>query len=210
MPDDASFADLLGRLRAGDPGAAVQLVDQYARRLTALARKKLHPRILRKEDPEDVVQSALKSFFRRHGQGQFQLDSRHALWALLVRITLHKCGHRAEYYFAEKRNVANEVDSPLPEESSDFEFEALARDPSPDEVAILAETVEQLVRGLAPHQKKIVQFSLEEKSTADIAALVGVSQKSVQRVLKGVRERLEGWIAMGKTPDEPSESSTCL
>src|SRR5262245_60143033 len=123
MSDDNSFADLLCRLRAGDQSAAVQLVDQYARRLTALARKKLHPRILRKEDPEDVVQSALKSFFRRHGLGQFQLDSRQALWALLVRITLHKCGHRAEYYFAEKRNIADEADGPLLDESSVWEFE---------------------------------------------------------------------------------------
>jgi RNA polymerase sigma-70 factor, ECF subfamily len=198
MTNNASVMDLLARVRAGDQSAEVRIVDDYARRLVALARKKIDPRILRKEDPQDVVQSALKSFFRCHGLGQFLLDSRQALWALLVRMTLHKCGQRAEYYFAAKRDIAKEVDGPLSQRSSIVEFEALAHDPSPEDVAILAETVEQLILGLKPHQQKIVQLSLEGMTTADISTRIDVSQKSVQRVLKGVRERLKGWIAMGK------------
>jgi RNA polymerase sigma-70 factor (ECF subfamily) len=198
MANDASFDELLRRLRAGDQSAAVQIVDQFARRLTAMARKRLHPHILQKEDPEDVVQSALKSFFRCHELGNFQLDSQHALWALLVRMTLNKCAHRAEYYFAEKRNILNEADHPSSRASSVLEFEALARDPSPDEAAILAEIVERLVIALKPHQQKIVQLSLEGMATPDIATQVNLSPDSVQRVLKGVRERLEGWIATGQ------------
>ena len=107
---------------------------------------------------------------------------------------------------AEKRNIIFEADGAKSQESSVLEFQALARDPSPDEVAMLAETIEQLLHGLEPHQQKIVRLSLEERATADIAGLVGVSQKSVQRVLKGVRERLEGWIAEEKKPDRPAES----
>src|SRR5690349_7055785 len=105
MPDDASFDRLLAELRAGDPSAAARVVESYARRLVALARKHLDRRILGKEDPEDVLQSVFKSFFHRVGAGQFRLDSHDDLWALLVSLTLHKCGHRVEYFRAARRDV---------------------------------------------------------------------------------------------------------
>jgi len=193
MSEDPSFADLLARLRTGDQAAAALVVDQYARRLIALARTNLDRRILRKEDPEDVLQSVFKSFFRRCGVGQFRLDRREDLWSLLVSLTLHKCGHRADYFRAARRNVQRETPAALGQESSASEWEALAREPTPLEAVMLAETVERLLGGLEPHQQQIVQLSLEGEAPARIATAVGVTQRTVQRVLKGVRERLEKW-----------------
>jgi RNA polymerase sigma factor (sigma-70 family) len=197
MPDDASFDDLLVRLRAGDEAAAALVVERYARRLVALARTRLEPRILRKEDPEDVLQSVFKSFFHRCGLGQFRLDSREDLWALLVSLTLHKCCNRADYFRAARRNVDREVQSPPPMDSSAVEWEALAREPGPLEAAKLAETIERLLGSLEPHQVKIVRLSLEGEGPAQIGARVGVTERTVQRVLKGVRERLERWRTEG-------------
>jgi len=193
MSDDASFVDLLDRLRNGDQAAAALVVDQYARRLIALARVNLDRRILRKEDPEDVLQSVFKSFFHRYGEGQFRLDSREDMWALLVSLTLHKCGHRADYFRAARRDVRRETPAPLPLESSGLEWEALAREPPPLEAAMLTETVERLLGGLEAHQQQIVQLTLQGEEPAQIGALVGVTQRTVQRVLKGVRERLQRW-----------------
>jgi RNA polymerase sigma factor (sigma-70 family) len=193
MPDDVSFADLLVRLRAGDEGAAALVVDRYSRRLVALARTKLEPRIRRKEDPEDVLQSVFKSFFHRCGLGQFRLDSRQDLWALLVSLTLHKCCNRADYFRAARRSVDREVQSPPPLDSSAVEWEALARDPGPPEAAMLADTIERLFDSLKPHHLKIVRLSLEGEEPAQIGAHAGVTERTVQRVLKGVRERLERW-----------------
>src|SRR5262249_32747898 len=135
MPKDSSFTDLVARLRAGDQTAAAVVVDQSACRLIGLARNPLDRRILSKEDPEDVLQSVFKSFFHRCRQGQFRLDSREALWALLVSLTLHKCGHRASYYRAGRRNVQREVHQLCSFDSSAREPEALARDPTPEEAA---------------------------------------------------------------------------
>ncbi len=193
MPDDASFADLLGRLRAGDHAAAALVVDRYTHRLVALARTKLDGRIRQKEDPEDVLQSVFKSFFHRCGLGQFQLDSAGDLWALLVSLTLHKCGHRADFFRAAKRNVHRESRAEVAADTSSSEWETLAREPTPVEAAILAETVERLLCGLENHHQEIVRLSLEGETTAAIGARVGVTQKTVQRVLKGVRERLQRW-----------------
>jgi RNA polymerase sigma-70 factor (ECF subfamily) len=175
--------------------------------LIALARKKLKSKILRKEDPDDAVQSAFRSFFHRHRLGQFRIGSRDDLWALLVRMTLYKCGHRIEYYHAAMRDVIREAEAPEPSGSSDFRWEALSREPPPDEAAMLNETLERLLSSLKPHQRQIVLLSMEERSTAEIAGMVCVTQKAVQRVLKGVRERLERWIAAAK--NEPSPSSVC-
>jgi RNA polymerase sigma-70 factor (ECF subfamily) len=211
MSFDLSFVDLLARVRAGDQAAAAQVVDRYARRLVTLARARLDRRILRKEDPEDVLQSVFKSFFRRAGQGQFQLDSADDLWALLVSLTLHKCGHRADYFRAARRSIQREAQpQERATESATAPCEALAREPTPVEAAILAETLERLLDGLEDHQKQIVQLSLEGAAPADIGPQVGVTQRTVQRVLKGVRERLERWRAeadkANANEDEPDEA----
>jgi RNA polymerase sigma-70 factor (ECF subfamily) len=193
MADDPSFDDLLIRLREGDQSAAALVVDRYTRRLVALARANLDRRILRKEDPEDVLQSVFKSFFHRCGLGQFQLDGREDLWALLVSLTLHKCGHRADYFRAAKRDVQREVPTQSQLDSSGLQWQALARDATPVEAAILVDTIKRLLDGLKPHQQEMVRLSLQGEGTAQIAERVGLTRKSVQRVLKGVRERLERW-----------------
>ncbi len=194
MPDDLLFADLLCRLRGGDQDAAVEIVDRYTRRLVGLAQNHLHSRIRTKEDPQDVVQSVFKSFFHRCALGQFQLGSPDDLWALLVSLTLHKCGHRAEFYAAAKRDIYRETPGrKLPAESSSLEWESLAREPSPVEAAMLADMIEFLFRSLEPHQQEIVRLSLEGEGTEPIATRTGMTRKTVQRVLKGVRERLQRW-----------------
>jgi RNA polymerase sigma-70 factor (ECF subfamily) len=196
MADDASFADLLRRLRAGDGGAAALVVEQYAYRLVALARSRLNRRILRKEDAEDVLQSVFKSFFLRCAGGQFRLGSRDDLWGLLVSLTLHKCGHRADYFQAARRDVRREAAAPPPPpEGSRPDWEALAREPTPVEAAVLGETVERLLADLEPRQQQIVRLSLEGEAAAQISARLGVSERTVQRVLSGVRECLERWRA---------------
>jgi RNA polymerase sigma-70 factor (ECF subfamily) len=193
MPEDSSFADLLARLRAGDPAAAARVVGQYSCRLAALARAHLDRRILAREDPEDVLQSAFHSFFRRCSAGQFRLDRREDLWSLLVTLTLHKCGHRADYHRAGRRDVRRDVAPPA--DASGSWWEKFAREPTPTEAALLAETVERLLDGLEAHQQQIVRLSLQGETVAQISAGLGVTQRTVQRVLKGVRERLERWRA---------------
>jgi RNA polymerase sigma-70 factor (ECF subfamily) len=195
MAEDASFADLLARLRAGDEGAAALVVEQYAHRLVALARARLDRRFRRKEDPEDVLQSVFKSFFLRCAGGQFRLGSRDDLWGLLVSLTLHKCGHRADYFQAARRDVRREAVAAPPAEGSRPDWEALAREPTPVEAAVLGETVERLLADLEPRQQEIVRLSLEGETTAGISARLGVSERTVQRALNGVRECLERWRA---------------
>lgn len=178
------------RLRAGDSSAAATIFDLFARRLVALARSRLTQAVQRKEDAEDVVQSALRSFFARHGEGEFAFADPHDLWKLLALITLRKCGGRVDYYRAARRDIGREIAPPAPEDSA-AQWEPIAREPTPAEAAMLIEVTENLLRGLGERDRRIVELSLQEASPLAISEQVGCSERTVARVLERVRKSLE-------------------
>jgi RNA polymerase sigma-70 factor (ECF subfamily) len=191
MPPADDFADLLARLRRGDEEAAGQLYTRYAGRLIALACSRLGGPVRRKLDPEDVVQSALNSFFQRQRRGQFELADWDSLWSLLVTITLRKCGHKVEYYRAACRDVGRE-EAPLGGGDSVRAFEALARDPSPSQAAALVELTEQILTSFRdPRERQIFLLALDGRRSEEIGHEVGLTQRTVQRVLARTRSRLE-------------------
>src|SRR5262245_63507372 len=112
MKPEADLQSLLERLRAGDEDAAAEVFNRFAHRLIALARKQLQQTIRSKEDPEDVVQSAYRSFFWRQREGQFHIDNWDDVWGILTVITVRKCGRRMSYFRAARRNVRREVRLP--------------------------------------------------------------------------------------------------
>src|SRR3712207_1415308 len=72
MQEEDSNRELLRRLREGDPQAEQELFARYARVLTRLAEQHLSRKVAAREDGEDVVQSAFRTFFRRSGAGEFR------------------------------------------------------------------------------------------------------------------------------------------
>jgi RNA polymerase sigma-70 factor (ECF subfamily) len=196
MPDDPAFAVLMDRLRRGDPGAAEEIFRRFAGRLIGLARNHLDARVRRKVDPEEVMQSALKSFFLRQQAGAFDLADWDGLWALLTTITLRKCGLRTEHYRAQRRDVGREAE-PLPEDEASS-WQALARDPTPSEAAVLAETVERLLAGLDEGARGIAELALQGYKAPEISERVGVAERTVYRTLQRLRKRLERLRAEGE------------
>jgi RNA polymerase sigma-70 factor (ECF subfamily) len=203
MTEQDSFADMMARLKNGDPDAARAIFDRFARRLIGLARSRLDERLRRKVDPEDVVQSVFKSFFRVQGEGKFDLASWDNLWALLTVITLRKCGHRVEHFRAACRDVNREVTPRPSSEDSVPSYQAIAREPTPDDAAMLTETVEQVMRDLEPREREVVTLSLEGCTVTEISQLVGRTERTVHRVLKRLRDRLE------KMQEEEVNSGRC-
>src|SRR3954469_15180744 len=112
MVNDETFSRLMIRLRSGEDAAAREVFERFAGRLVALARGRFSRLLARKVDPEDVVQSAFKSFFVRHREGKLDVGDYGGLWNLLTFITLRKCADRAEYFLAERRDAAREVTGP--------------------------------------------------------------------------------------------------
>ena len=189
-----SFAVLMDRLRSGEDAAAREVFARFASRLAGLARRHLDARLAVKVDPEDVVQSAYKSFFLRQREGGLEVGSWDGLWGLLTMITLRKCADRAAHFRAEKRDVTREVAAAASASDTDpgpAEL-ALDREPSPDEAAVLAETVEALFRGIAdPDERAILELSLQGHTATEISERLGRAERSVRRIRERVRRRLE-------------------
>jgi RNA polymerase sigma-70 factor (ECF subfamily) len=183
LPPEDSFADVMARLRAADPDAADAVFHRFADRLTALARKRLG-KLRRKVDAEDVLQSVYLSFFRRHGNGRFVLEGWDDLWALLTTITVRKCGRWRDYFHAGVRNIAAET-------RADGVLELLDREPTPLEVAALADEVTALLRGLSERDVNIVSLRLQGYTPSETAERLDIPERTVNRILDHTRRRLK-------------------
>ena len=192
MDADQSFRVLMERLQRGDDDAAKQVINRYARRLIGLARSKLDRLIRPKVGPEDVVNSAFKSFFARHAEGQFDLDSWDSLWTMLTVITVRKCARQAERFHGAKRDVGREVTEPKTiSDSSAHDWLSGGRDPTPYEAAVLADTVEQLMHGLDQRERDILSLCLQGYSALEISEKVERTERTVHRVLGRLKKRLQ-------------------
>jgi RNA polymerase sigma-70 factor, ECF subfamily len=191
MSDPAEFAAIMERLRHGDQSAARDVFQRFAQRLIALARSRLDARLQQKVGPEDIVQSAFKSFFVRQAAGQFDLDNWDSLWSLLTTIALRKCGLKIEHFRAACRDVRREG-QPLPDEDdSATSWQAIAREPTPDEAAQLSDTIEALFAGLDADDRRLVELSLQGHTNAEISAHTNLSERTVYRRLERIKARLE-------------------
>lgn len=187
-----SFANLMTRLRAGEDDAARQVFVRFTGRLVGLARTRLDARLAAKVDPEDVVQSAYKSFFVRQRDGSLDVGSWDGMWGLLTLITLRKCADRATHFRADKRDYTREAAVGGSDSQPGLSGLALTREPSPDEAAALAEAVEGLFQSVADaDERAVLELSLQGYSAAEIAEQLGRAERSVRRLRERTKKRLE-------------------
>jgi RNA polymerase sigma-70 factor (ECF subfamily) len=191
MAASDSFDDVMARLRAGNEAAAREIFERFVHKLVKLASQQFDAVLRNKVDPEDVVQSAYKSFFLRYDAGKLEVHNWGNLWSLLTVITLRKCLDRIEYHRAERRDVRREEAAQASEAGTKPWWEAVAREPTPQEAAVLAETVELLLRGLALEERPILELSLQGYTTQEISAQLGRPERSVRRVRERVKKQLE-------------------
>jgi RNA polymerase sigma-70 factor (ECF subfamily) len=185
-----SFADFLAKLHGNDDDAARQLFARFTHQLIGYALRHIEGGLRHKVDPEDVVQSAYKSFFVRYGGGNVELANWNSLWGLLTLITMRKCAERAAYHRAERRDAAREVSAPPGDEAAPW-LEPLGREPTPLEAAVLTETVHQLLDGLDEDERPVLELSLQGCTTREISEQLGRAERTVRLLREGVRNRLE-------------------
>jgi RNA polymerase sigma-70 factor (ECF subfamily) len=113
------------------------------------------------------------------------------LWGLLTRITLRKCADRVRYYRAERRDVAREAAASARVEGPEPWRDAAGSEPTPEQAAVLAETVELVLGGLDPDERAIIEMSLQGYSTQEISQQLGRAERSVRRLRERIRLQLE-------------------
>lgn len=194
-PDEENEgAQLLERWKAGDEAAAQEIFDQYLMRLTALARTRLSPKMARRVDPEDIVQSAYRSFFRGASDDRYTLERSGDLWRLLAAIVMNKLHGQVEFHSAQKRSfkVEESMMSGGKDDNSRpiINPQAFVKEPSFTELLGMTEELEQVMTQLPDVQRQILELSLQGHDTAEIAVEIDRSERTVRRGLEAARELL--------------------
>lgn len=189
MNQSDPFNDLIERLCAGDDDACASVYRRFADQLLVHARRRFSIALQSRLDAEDIVQSVFRSFFRGCRAGQFDIDNWDHLWGILAAIAHHKCNRSRERHLAARRDVRRDV--PLELDAAHADLRCLhTGDPNPEETAVLADLVTQLVDGLAPPGPQILLLQLEGHTHHEIRARVGCSFSTVRRTLDRIRDRL--------------------
>jgi RNA polymerase sigma-70 factor (ECF subfamily) len=191
---------LLRRIRDGEQDAATALYLRYAQRIEALAKAKTSAVLSARIDPEDVVQSVFRTFFRRAFEGHYEVPDGDELWKLLLVISLNKIRTLASYHRAAKRNVAATVTL------EQFDFVSGGKVRSDEEaLRILEIIIDETLIDLPPAQCDMVRLRIEGHAVSEIAAKTQRSKRSVERVLQQFRSRL-GRLVLEEPPvDDPHD-----
>lgn len=195
---DMPSAELLARYRGRhDEAAAEELFRRYSARLTALARSRLSRALAARVDPEDVVQSAYRSFFLLAGGEEVLLRESGDLWRLLVRITLRKVYRSARRHRAGCRSVEREHPGPELTDATAF-----SREPTPAHAAALLDELRSVLTPLGAVQRRIIEMRLQGHEIEDIATEVQRSTRTVRRTLAALGGELERRLSDAPQPAE--------
>lgn len=189
MKSHESVTHWVEQLQAGDPAAAQPLWERYFHRLVGLARKKLQGAARRVADEEDVALSAFDSFCRHAARGRYpQLHDRDDLWKLLVVIVARKAHHLVRDEHRQKR-TGEQSSEASDRDSDEAELKkALAREPSPELAAEVAEECRRLLELLGDDDLRTVALQKMEGYTVDeIAANLRCAPRTVARKLGLIR-----------------------
>ena len=178
-PSEDGFLD---RVSCGTESVAAELDHRYRQRLCRLVERELDRSLRAREDPEDIVQTVFRTYFRRAAQGEFHIAHTADLWALLAKITRRKILKRAEYHHAQKRSPDAEKGSAigLPD----------GRQPGPVDAAVAAELVEKTLQGMEPLAAEVFQLRLGGYTEEQIAGQLDCTRATVEVKLKRIRDRL--------------------
>ncbi len=174
---------LLKRFRAGEQDAATELFLKYGARLRALARTHTSATLASRFDPEDVVQSVFRTFFRRAATGLYDVPAGDELWQLLLVLALNKIRKLATHHRAQKRDVTK-TDS-----GHDLAYYA-SGDHQQASLEVLKVVLDDFLDSLPATQAEVARYRMEGYQIDEIAEKTQRSKRTIERVLNGMRAQL--------------------
>lgn len=191
----ADDRELVAAFKAGSEAAARELFDRYCEKLMRLARRRIGQRMATRVDPEDVIQSAFRTFFVHVRNDDFTFQHENDLFKLLVRLTVNKALRQIAHHRAAKRDPGRETGQGT--EATDMLRNLTAHDPSPEvEVAVIDE-FERFLEKLPEFDRRVLEMRVQGHSSAEIAEALGTYERKIRRVL----ERIEA-VARGSETTE--------
>lgn len=181
--------ELLEAFRKGQMEASTRLYMKYADRLIGMTARKSSAELAAKVEPEDIVQSVFRTFFRRVENGQYDVPEGEDIWKLLMVITLNKIRAVVAHNRAAKRDMRRTRSEALMED-------ALAQASDRDEMALatLQIVIDELLSDQIEVNRLIIRQRIEGYDILEIAENVNRSKRTVERVLQEFRARLAQMI----------------
>ena len=183
-PAPSTDASLMRRFRGGDDDAATQLYLRYAGRLRAMAAAQSASELASRFDPEDIVQSVFRTFFRRAAAGEYAAPEGDELWKLFLVIGLNKVRGTAAHHKAAKRDIRQTAGGDA--------LVVAANGSREEDLHVLEMTIEELLTPLPPTHREIIELRIAGHEVADIAGRTGRAKRSVERILHEFRAGLQG------------------
>ncbi len=176
-----STADEFARWRSGDERALGVLLERLRNRLVLWASARLGPALRARYEPEDVAQQVLLELSRR--SQEFRGDALASFLAWVFRIGRSCIAELADHDGALKRQLP--VPAPFSQTSPSARAERNER---------LAQVMAAMALLSDADREAIALLKLEERSTAELAELWGVSPGAVRvrcfRALRALRRLL--------------------
>ena len=190
---DLSVTNWVERLRRGDEAAAAKLWSHYFTRLVAVARGRLATIDRRVSDEEDIASEVLAALCRAADDRRLPpLGSRDDLWHLLLSYLRGRVVDQARRTQATKRGggrVRGHSALKNPSDSADATFDRLPEDgPTPADVVAMHEQAGVLLSLLPSDQHRDIALAkLAGRTTAEVAAALGIAPRTVERKLAIIR-----------------------
>jgi RNA polymerase sigma factor (sigma-70 family) len=167
MPPDASFDELIRRVRGGDEQAAARLVRDFEPVIRRVLRARLRNAGGQREfDSMDICQSVLGTFFVRVAAGQYDLKEPDDLIKLLLTMTRNKVAEKMRRQHRLRRDSRRTV-------GGVEELALTGRDPNPSSVVAGKELLEQARLRLSEEERQLVELRGQGSSWEEVAASLG-------------------------------------
>ena len=181
----ATSASFLARIKNGDGEASRELLSRYESKVRLVVRRQL-PRLLRSRfDSIDFLQSVWGSFFHRIPDGVERPERGGEPDCVLGLGARNKVIDEYRRAATQKQNIHREESI---ENRGDRET-TLASGDTPSELAQARETFDRLSRLLPEDRRVILELKAAGYSCGEIGGRLGLSERTVQRVLEELRNR---------------------
>ena len=195
MPEDATFDELIRRVRAGDQDAATALVRSYEPEIRRVVRFRLtDARLGNLLDSMDICQSVMKSFFARAASGQYELETPAQLLALLATMARNKLASQA------RKQLAGRRDRRRVTSGGRDEGELVDPGAGPSTEVDARDLLQEIRNRLSPDERRIMELRDGDHDWETIAARLGGSADSARMKLRRALDRVAEQLGLDDEP----------
>lgn len=183
MADEPGFAELLARLRSGDPEAADRLVRHYESAIRiAIRARMLDPRLHRIVDSMDIFQSVMARFFSHTLVATEEINDSKQLLGLLVCMAERHVAERYRFETQQRRDFRRVLVGGM--------TETIDAAPAPHEALSAKDFVDQIRVRLQDDERLLLEQRLQGRTWPEIAEKLGGTAESRRKQLSRALQRV--------------------